>query len=113
MNEVERPRRRFSLLAIVGIAVFSGVVILVATNRTNVKAGLNTPIRYDDFVFQVNPDISSAPRQTMNKHLLLKSAPDWPRNGREAHTHPLTPSQGTFLKTSFRTPQPLPAARLG
>ena len=33
--------------------VFSGLAILVATNRTNVKAGLNTPIRYDDFVFQV------------------------------------------------------------
>ena len=53
MNEVERPRRRSSLLAIIGVVLLSGLVILVATNRTNVKAALNTPIRYDDFVFQV------------------------------------------------------------
>ena len=53
MNEGESRRRRSSLLVIIGIVFFSGLVILVAINRRNVKAGLNTPIRYDDFVFQV------------------------------------------------------------
>ena len=54
MNVEKRTRRRLPVIALMCVSMLLGFVILIAANRKNVKAGLNTPIRFDDFDFQVN-----------------------------------------------------------
>ena len=53
MSVEKRTRRRFPVIAIVGMGLLLGFVGLIASNRKNVKAGLNTSVRFDDFDFQV------------------------------------------------------------
>ena len=53
MSVEKRNRRRLPMIAIVVMGLLLGFVVLIAANRRNVKAGLNTPIRFDDFDFQV------------------------------------------------------------
>ena len=54
MSVEKRTRRRLPVIALMCVSMLLGFLILIALNRKNVKAGLNTPIRFDDFDFQVN-----------------------------------------------------------
>ena len=51
MSVEKRIRRRPPVIAILVIGLLLGFVVLIAANRKSVKAGLNTPIRFDDFDF--------------------------------------------------------------
>ena len=54
MTDEIRTKRRVPMpVLVIVFSLLAGFLILVGSNRRNVKAGLNTPIQYDDFVFRV------------------------------------------------------------
>jgi len=67
MTESPKKSRRVPLpVLVIGVVFLSGFLILVGSTRKNIKAGLNTPIRYDDFVFQVESvKVSDSNRKKM------------------------------------------------
>jgi hypothetical protein len=62
---VRRATRRNGRARVVALQVlalaFVAVLILLTLNRRNVNAGLNTPVRFDDFVFTVLSSRKAAP----------------------------------------------------